>query len=223
MNFIVSYLSDRKQQVRIDNIISDLVSIICGVLPGSVLGPLKFFLYLLPLCSILKHHNIGYHIYNDDTQRYISFKCNDLLATLPKLSSCILDIRVWMIKDNLKINDSKTEFIVFRSPQAKQDFSRLSINVGDNIISQSSKVRDLGVIFYQSLSFHDYISGVCRSIHFYLRNIGRIGHCYLMEQLPNSSMLSLRLVLIIATHYCTIFSSATLLNFRKFRTRRRGF
>ena len=85
--------------MRIDNIMSDLASIICGVPHGSVLGPLKF----LPLCSILKHHNIGYHIYADDTQLYISFKCNDPLATLAKLNSCILDIRVWMFKNKLKL------------------------------------------------------------------------------------------------------------------------
>ena len=140
LNLIVSYLSDRKQ-VRINNIMSDRASIICGVPQGSVLGPLKFCLYLLPLCSILKHHNIGYHIYADDTQLYIPFKCNDPLATLPKLKSCISGIRVWMIKNKLKINDSKTEFIVFRSPQAKQDFGSLSISVGNSIILQSSKVR----------------------------------------------------------------------------------
>ena len=163
LNLIVSYLSDRKQQVRIDNIMSDLARIICGVSQGSVLGPPKFCLYLLPLCTILKHHNIGYHIYATDTQLYISFKCNDPLATLRKLNSCISDI-----------NDSKTEFIVLRSPQAKQDFSSLSISVGDSIMLQSSKVRDLGVIFVQSLSFDDYISGVCCSTHFHLRNIGRI-------------------------------------------------
>ena len=38
LNLIVSYLSDRKQQVRIDNIMSDLASIICGVPQGSVLA-----------------------------------------------------------------------------------------------------------------------------------------------------------------------------------------
>ena len=81
-----------------------------------------------------------------------------------------------MINNKLKINDSKTEFIVFRSPQAKQDLSGLSVIVGDSIIQQSSKVRNLGIIFDQFLSFDDYISSVCRSTHFHLRNIGRIRH-----------------------------------------------
>ena len=58
----------------------------------------------------------------------------------------------------------------------KQDLSGLSIIVGDSIIQQSSKVRNLGIIFDQFLSFDDYISSVCRSIHFHPRNIGRIRH-----------------------------------------------
>ena len=57
-----------------------------------------------------------------------------------------------------------------------QDLSGLSVSVGDSVIAQSSKVRDLGVIFDQFLNFDDYISGVCRSTHFLLRNIGRIRH-----------------------------------------------
>ena len=134
-----------------------------GVPQGSVLGPLKLCLYLLPLGAILKYHGICYHIYADDTQLYISFKCNNPLASLPKLNNCIYDIRVWMIKNKLKINDSKTECFVFRSPHAKQDLSSLSVYVGDGIIQQSSNVRDLGVIFDQFLSFDDdYISSVCR-------------------------------------------------------------
>ena len=81
-----------------------------------------------------------------------------------------------MINTKLKINDYKTEFIVFRSPQAKQDLSGLSFIVGDSIIQQSSKVRNLGIIFDQFFSFDDYISSVCRSTHFHIRNIGRIRH-----------------------------------------------
>ena len=47
-----------------------------------------------------------------------------------------------MINNKLKINYSKTEFVVLRSPQAKQDLSGLSVIVGDSIIQQSSKVRN---------------------------------------------------------------------------------
>ena len=177
LQFIKSYFSDRSQSTRIESIMSDIVHIICGVPQGSELGPLKFCIQLLPLRAILRYHGIGYHIYADDTQLYLSFKCDNPSITLSKLNNCISDIRVWMIKNKLKINDSKTEFILFRSPQAKQDLSGLSVSVGDSVgdsvIAQSSKVRDLGVIFDQFLNFDDYISGVCRSTHFHLRNIGR--------------------------------------------------
>ena len=39
--------------------------------------------------------------------------------------------------NTLKINDAKTEFIVFRSPMLKHDLSDLSVNVGGNVIKPS--------------------------------------------------------------------------------------
>ena len=176
LQLLKSYFSDRSQRVLIDDVMSGAANLVCGVPQGSVLGPLKFCLNLLPLGAILRYSSINYHnvIYADDNQLYISFKCNTPLASVIKLNNCISDIRVWMINNKLKINDSKTAFIVFRSPQAKQDLSGLSVIVGDSIIQQSSNVRNLGIIFDQFLSFDDYISSVCRSTHFHLRNIGRI-------------------------------------------------
>ena len=46
-----------------------------------------------------------------------------------KVNSCLSDIRRWMITNKLKINDSKAEFIVFRSPQLGCDLSGLSVKV----------------------------------------------------------------------------------------------
>ena len=51
-HFIKSYFSDRSQSTRIESIMSDIVDIICGVPQGSVLGPLKFCIQLLPLGAI---------------------------------------------------------------------------------------------------------------------------------------------------------------------------
>ena len=56
----------------------------------------------------------------------------------------------------------KTVFILFRSPQLRCDLSGLSVNVGESQITQSLKVRDLGVTFDQFLNFDDHITARSR-------------------------------------------------------------
>ena len=68
----------------------------------------------------------------------------------------------------------KLNLLFFRSPMLKHDLSNLSVNVGGNVIKPSEKVRDLGVILDQMLSFDDHISTISQSAHFHIRNIGRI-------------------------------------------------
>ena len=116
----------------------------------------------------------NYHVYADNTQLYISFKYKQPLESISKVNSCLSDIRRWMITNKLKINDSKTEFIVFRSPQLRCDLSGLSVNVDESQITQSLKVRDLCVTFDQFLNFDDHITAKCRSTYFHIRNIGKI-------------------------------------------------
>ena len=47
------------------------------------------------------------------------------------------------------------------------------VNVGERQITQSLKVRDLGVTFDQFLNFDDHITAICRSTYFHIRNIGK--------------------------------------------------
>ena len=49
-----------------------------------------------------------------------------------------------------------------------------TFNLGDSILTQSSKVRDFGLIFDQFLNIDDHITAICRSTHFHIRNIGKI-------------------------------------------------
>ena len=48
------------------------------------------------------------------------------------------------------------------------------MNVGKSQVTQSIKVRDLGVTFDQFLNFDDHITAICRSAYFHIRNIGKI-------------------------------------------------
>ena len=77
LDLLRSFLQGRSQSVIIDGIQSELKQLTCGVPQGSVLGPIEFCLYMLPLGTILKYLEVQYHIYADDTQIYMSFKLND--------------------------------------------------------------------------------------------------------------------------------------------------
>ena len=101
------YLTVRHQSVAIDNLQSELVDLIYGVLQGSVLGPIKFCMYTLPLGAILRHHKIEYHIYADNTQLYLCCDPLNPSDSLDRFSMAISDVRTWMIKSKLKINENK--------------------------------------------------------------------------------------------------------------------
>ena len=79
-----------------------------------------------------------------------------------------------MIKHKLKINEAKTEFIIFQPLLLRTDISSVSISVGDSQILSSSKSRDLRVVFGERLSLDAHISAICKPTHFHLRHIGRV-------------------------------------------------
>ncbi len=168
-----SYLSSRTQQVSIKSILSNVSELLFGVPQGSVLGPLIFCIYTLPLCAILRHHDIKYAIYADDTQLYCSFDASSAPEILGKVISCIQDIRSWMIRNKLKINDDKTEFLIISSPRAKLAFNP-SLKIGEVTVEPTSSCRNLGVLFDKHLSMESHIVNVCRCMMFHLRSIAAI-------------------------------------------------
>ena len=87
-----SYLSDRCQQIQIQDYISDAVYISFGVPQGSVLEHILFTLYTVPLSHLIAEHDVEHHLYAADTQIYISLSGSEALESLTGLKSCGNDV-----------------------------------------------------------------------------------------------------------------------------------
>ena len=97
------------------------------------------------------------------------------------MGACIQDIRVWMHANKLKLNDSKSEFMILGSRAQVDKVSLDSVLVGNNVVLATDKVRNLGVILDPQLKMHHHVNSVCKSAYFHLRNIRHIRHCLTPE------------------------------------------
>ena len=104
----------------------------------------------------------------------IKFDLSDLGIALDKINLSISDIRTLMVKNKLKINYSKTAFLVLTSSFSNQQFNDIQINVGNTEIDSSLSARNLGVMLDSHLKLESHINAVCRSAYFHLRNIRSI-------------------------------------------------
>ena len=134
---------------------------------------LHFCIYTIPLGAILRHYDILYHIYADDTQLYCSFALDSPDEVLSKISACISDIRTWMIKNKLKINDDKTEFLLITSSRSKF-LGNVHLSIGNENISPATSCKSLGVMLDNHFTMDSQIKSLCKSTHFHLRNIAAI-------------------------------------------------
>ena len=172
-----SYLSNRKQCVFINGAISPASMLKYGVPQGSVLGPILFCIYMLPLSQMIKRHNMALHIYADDTQLYCFFNVKsstDAGSALSAMMICIQDVQAWMSQSLLKLNEDKTEFLVVSSPHCQEYVKNITLRVGDVEVISCKKCRNLGVIFDSKLDMKDHVASVCRSSFFQLRKISSI-------------------------------------------------
>uniref|UniRef100_A0A8C4SGV0 Reverse transcriptase domain-containing protein n=1 Tax=Erpetoichthys calabaricus TaxID=27687 RepID=A0A8C4SGV0_ERPCA len=123
LNWFESYLAGRKFFVSCGNYNSKTHDILYGVPQGSILGPLLFSIYMLPLGQIISGHNVSYHSYADDTQLYLSIAPDDP-KSLDSLTQCLTCISEWMNSNFLKLNKEKTEILLvvdFRRPRPLLD------------------------------------------------------------------------------------------------------
>ena len=141
LKWVASYLTERYQVVNIDGHISSSAQLLYGVPQGSVMGPKKYTMYTKPLGEIIRKHGLGYHIYADDTQLYIAFKGDDeKRKCLNTMEACLLDVQKWMAANLLKLNNDKTEVVLFAPKQITVSTRNISVAVGNTHVSAITSV-----------------------------------------------------------------------------------
>ena len=79
-----------------------------------------------------------------------------------------------MLGVKLKLNDDKTEFIIIGTRQQLAKVSVDSLQIGNETITSSSEVKNLGSWFDTQLKMDSHIGKCCRTAFFHLFNIRRI-------------------------------------------------
>ena len=159
LKWFESYLHERMQIVKFGHHKSNKLIISTGVPQGSILGPLRFLLYInnIENCSKI----ISFVMYADDTNAFHSDKCLKSLTHV--MQEEMNEVIKWVNMNKLSINTTKTKYIIFKSRNKKCDIE-IDIKLNDNIIQQASHIKFLGVILDRELTWKNHINSVVKHI-----------------------------------------------------------
>ena len=152
------------------NFSSQQANLTCGVPQGSNLAPTFFSIYMLPLSQVISRHHISCHFYADDSQLYRRLSTDDSTG-LDSLKTCLGEIKEWMSQNQLQLNETKSEFILFGPPTS---VTQITSSMGSLSALVKPCVRNLGVLFDSDLNFNQQVRAVVQACFFQLRIIAKI-------------------------------------------------
>ena len=170
-----SYLRPRSCVVKVGRQCSNERDLSFSVPQGSCMGPILYLAYASTLKDVVPH-SIDLHGYADDHALKLSFSANDRDAerqAIIDLQNCAQSVNTWMNENRLKMNPSKTEFVMFGSIHQLNKCKTDHLVVCNSSVVRSKKVKYLGAILDESLTLKEHIASKCKTA---MWNIQRIKH-----------------------------------------------
>lgn len=166
------------------------MKLLFGVPQGSLLVPILFILYTKALQKIAAKYGLDIKLYAYDSQLYIGFNpsiTDDLVDVKGSISNCLREMKNWMLENFMKLNENKTQLLVFGKPHIlKMQEASFHIKFEDIIISQTlckgDNGKSLGVKLDETLSMDRQIAEVKKNCSWTMMNMRTIGH-YLNESI----------------------------------------
>ena len=157
LDFIMSFVQDRKYFVNVNGINSDVRTVNIGIPQGSTIGPLLFLLYVNDMensSSIVQFVQFA----DDTTTMYSCNDFNQLQIILQREGNKVVD---WLIANKLIINLSKTQTMLFSFKRGNPKFEIILNNVR---IQDQPVTTFLGVLIDNKLTWKPHITHLCSKI-----------------------------------------------------------
>lgn len=147
--WIQSYLSHRKQFVKICGWTSSTFDVLSGVPQGSHLGPLLFILFINDIQQTFTSKCL---LYADDLKIFRKVdSINDALSLQDDLNK----LSLWCKRNSLDLNIQKCKCMSFHRKRSLAVSFNYSIN--DIFLERVDEIRDLGILFDEKITFTKHI------------------------------------------------------------------
>ena len=172
LDLFKSYLSNRKQYVQYDSILSDKADILTGVPQGSILGPLLFTLYINDI--VFSSNVFKFIMYADDTTLFTTTNAFNKHQLAEGINSELAKVNEWLIVNKLSLNVSKTKAMVFHMAQKKINLPRLQM--AETNIDFVDNFNFLGIVINKHLNWNSHISKIAVKISKTIGILNKLKH-----------------------------------------------
>ena len=163
-----SYISDRKQRMKIGISRSAWGPVDHGVPQGSILGPLIFNIFINDLFYAMDDVCNVYSYADDNTLLNTDHRIDSLVA---KLENSAMVAAHWFDINGMKSNQSKFQAMILNK---HPDQNNISLNVNGTNVPLKSCVKLLGVFIDYELTFSEHVNYICKRTSRQLNAIRRI-------------------------------------------------
>jgi hypothetical protein len=156
LSWISSFLSDRRQVVKIGDALSTEVAVSHGVPQGSILGPLLFSLYVGDIVEALSFaHPV---LYADDTALVFS-ACNEV-TLIDNVNRDLENMNRYFMLNHLQVNARKSVVMYFNCTRTNGS----DVKIDDSIITMVTSFTYLGYVIDDKLSFSKHTDNIASKL-----------------------------------------------------------
>ena len=172
LDWITSYLSNRKIKTKLNNSISETSELVCGVPQGSVLGPTLFLCYINDLGMIIKNLGLSINLYADDAVVYHSSA--DPTVIEDNLKTSLTSVMHWCVKNYININIEKTKFCIYGTRANITRYTSEMVVSDNRHIQRCRSYLYLGVTLDECLTMKPNFNNVFKKFSYKIHQFGKI-------------------------------------------------